>query len=348
MMFLAHLVAVASLVVAAPTERADSVLDVKLESVGNTEIQATITNSGLDSLRLLKAGSIISHVPVQKVSVTSNSESLDFEGAKVHPSLFDLNDESFQDLGSSQSIQVVFDVAEMYNLSRGGLFNIASSGSISYAMANSTKIAGSLHFKANDIKLQVNGDEAGSARLAFRNKFRAIVTQCSGDKLGATQRGLSNCAVLARGAANAATNGPAAKMEEYFKSSSQATRNTVAANFNRVAQECGSSTSGLSRVYCSDPYNFCSGNLAYAVSWENYTAVCDSWFSSRWEDITKKCHMEDRANVLLHEMTHLDVLVGTDDLNCYGYQCVRSLTAAQNIKHADTYLFFANAIYAGC
>ncbi|CRK18718.1 hypothetical protein BN1723_017704, partial [Verticillium longisporum] len=36
------------------------------------------------------------------------------------------------------------------------------------------------------------------------------------------------------------------------------------------------------------------------------------------------------------------------DYNCYGYSCVRSLSASQNINHADTYTLFAQSIYAGC
>lgn len=36
-------------------------------------------------------------------------------------------------------------------------------------------------------------------------------------------------------------------------------------------------------------------------------------------------------------MTHLTQIKGTSDYNGYGYNFVRSLTAAQNLNHADTY-----------
>lgn len=36
-------------------------------------------------------------------------------------------------------------------------------------------------------------------------------------------------------------------------------------------------------------------------------------------------------------MTHLTQIRGTSDYNGYGYNFVRSLTAAQNLNHADTY-----------
>ena len=45
------------------------------------------------------------------------------------------------------------------------------------------------------------------------------------------------------------------------KSSSSSTRSTVASVFNRVASECGSTTSGVARYYCSDVYGACSSNV---------------------------------------------------------------------------------------
>lgn len=45
----------------------------------------------------------------------------------------------------------------------------------------------------------------------------------------------------------------------------------------------------------------------------------------------------------VHEATHLLQIKGTTDQSgCYGYACIRSLTADQNLNHADTYAEFAN------
>ena len=45
------------------------------------------------------------------------------------------------------------------------------------------------------------------------------------------------------------------------KSSSSSTRSTVSSVFNRVASECGSTTSGVARYYCSDVYGACGSNV---------------------------------------------------------------------------------------
>jgi hypothetical protein len=34
----------------------------------------------------------------------------------------------------------------------------------------------------------------------------------------------------------------------------------------------------------------------------------------------------------------------TDDFDCYGYECVKKLTAAQNIQHADSYMHFVGGM----
>lgn len=49
-----------------------------------------------------------------------------------------------------------------------------------------------------------------------------------------------------------------------------------------------------------------------------------------------------------HLPRHLTQVKGTDDYSCYGYSCVRGLTAARNLNHADTYAQFAQAIRVNC
>lgn len=52
------------------TSSSASPLDVKIEHVGNSEVKATITNTGSSSLRVLKAGSLFDESPVEKTKVS--------------------------------------------------------------------------------------------------------------------------------------------------------------------------------------------------------------------------------------------------------------------------------------
>ncbi|KAH7311629.1 metallo-endopeptidase [Stachybotrys elegans] len=346
MKFIAGLAALVSVALAAPS-RAPTPLDIKLEMVGNSAVKATVTNVGKNSLKLLKTGTFLDTSAVERVTVTSDAKKLDFDGIKLRIAIDSLTEDSFQRIGASESIEVTFDVAEVYDLSQGGIFKIASSGVISAAEEDDTKLVKSVPYWSNEVEADVNGEEASFARIAFHQK-RVIVQDCTGTRGTVTTTALSNCASLARAASTAASSGSAAKIEEYFKSSSSSTRSTVSTVFSRVASECGSRTSGMSRYYCSDPYGACSSNvLAYTVPSASITAYCNLYFNNL-PALTRTCHAQDQAGTNVHEMTHLTQIRGTSDYSGYGYNYVRSLTAAQNLNHADTYALFANAIYAGC
>jgi deuterolysin len=68
---------------------------------------------------------------------------------------------------------------------------------------------------------------------------------------------------------------------------------------------------------------------------------CPYYFSS-FPLTTSSCRGISQASTTVHEVTHLTQIAGTTDMNgCYGYSCVRSLSAANNLRHADTYTLFA-------
>jgi deuterolysin len=76
-------------------------------------------------------------------------------------------------------------------------------------------------------------------------------------------------------------------------------------------------------------------------------AYCDLYFQ-QLPATTTSCHGQDQAQTNVHEMTHLSQIKGTSDYGGYGYNFLQSLSADQNINHADTYALFANAIELGC
>lgn len=256
-------------------------------------------------------------------------------------------DSDFQSIPAGESITVTFDVAELHDLALGGKYTVQSSGSLAIA-DESNELTGAIGFESNALELDVDGEQASATRIDFHAK-RAIVTNtCTGTQLSITRTALSNCASLARTGQQAATSGSAAKMEEFFKSSSSSTRSTVSTVFSRVASECGSTTSGIAQYYCSDPYSGCSGGvLAYTVPSANIMAYCPSYFNQLPAKATS-CYGQDQGNTNLHEVTHLRQVKGTDDYGGYGYNFVRSLSAAQNLNHADTYTLFAQAASRGC
>jgi deuterolysin len=69
MKFLCSISLLASLASAASIGRRDSPLDIQLEMVSNTGVQATITNIGNEDLKIFKTGTFLDSAPVEKVQV---------------------------------------------------------------------------------------------------------------------------------------------------------------------------------------------------------------------------------------------------------------------------------------
>ncbi|KAJ0353565.1 hypothetical protein COL154_001067 [Colletotrichum chrysophilum] len=268
-------------------KRDTSPLDVKLETVGNSGVKAVLTNIGDSALKLFKTGTILDTAPVEKVEVFASGNKVEFDGVRLLMATSGLTEEAFQVIGAGESVEVEFDAAELHDLSTAGEIDIVSSGAFSYAEADSTELAGTIPFSSNSVHTAVNGEEAAAVRARFLAKRTVVQSDCTGTRRTATVgltrvisvsirlrvghelhpvNAISRCRSLAVAASSAAASGPAARMTEYFKSSTTATRNTVATVFSRIASECGSTTSGVSRQYCTDVYPACSnGVIAYTL-----------------------------------------------------------------------------------
>ncbi|RYP77822.1 hypothetical protein DL771_000919 [Monosporascus sp. 5C6A] len=315
----------------------DSPLDVKLEMVGNTAVKASITNNGETDLKLFKTGSFLDEAAVEKVDVFQANSKLAFEGIRLRALTTDLAEDVFETIGAGATLETTFDIAHTYDLSGGGAVDLSSEGVFAYAEPNTTEIVGVVPYSSNLLSAEVDGAVAGEARSAFLGRRSIVQSDCTGSRLTAIRNALSNCASLARSAATAASSGNAAKVTEYYKSSSSSVRSTVSGVFSRVATECGSTSSGVARYYCSDVYGACGGNvLAYTVPSASYMVNCPLYFSGL-PALSRSCHAQDQATTTLHEVTHLSQIAGTDDFGTYGYNGVRGLSAAQNLRHADTY-----------
>ncbi|POS79257.1 metalloproteinase [Diaporthe helianthi] len=340
MKFIASLPYLAALAnaLAVDISKRDSPINVELEMVGNSEVKAKITNTGNEALNVFKTGSILD---------SRVRENVAFTGLKIFVDSTLVDVEEFQTLGAGETVEAQWDVAEMHDLSAGGDFDIATTGSLKYAAANSTEIIGEASIESAPITATVDGAEASSVHDSSPLRRTVIASTCSTSQRSTLTSALSGCVQYAQGAAAAASSAPASKLEEYFKSSTSSTRSTVAQVFNNVASQCSSGTSGNTQIRCTDSAGACQGSgVAYTVPSQSWMHYCPTWFS--FPASTSTCHGTDRPYVVVHEATHLTQVKGTDDYSCYGYTCVRGLTSARNLNHADTYSLFAQAIRVNC
>ncbi|CAI6340145.1 unnamed protein product [Periconia digitata] len=340
---LAALVSLAN-AVSVDLAKRDSPLDVKLEMTGNTAVKAKITNTGSEALKVLKVGSFLDSTPVEKVSVFQGSDKVAFDGIKLRITTENLSEDAFQIIGAGETVETSFDIAKLHDLKAGGAFDVTAVGTLSVAAADSTQISDAVSYSSNTISAQIDGAVADAVRRSWKRS--AVQSDCTGAKRTSTVNALANCRTLALAAASAAGSNTA-KVNEYFKSTSSSTISTVQSVFNKAASECGSSTGGASKTYCTDPYAACGSNvLAYTAPSLSIINNCPLYFSAI-PALTKSCHAQDQATTTLHESTHLTQVKGTDDLG-YGYTAATRLSSSQALNNADSYALFANAIYAGC
>jgi deuterolysin len=260
-----------------------------------------------------------------------------------------LSEDSFKSIGAGETIEVEIELAELYDLSKSGKYNVLAQGVIEYAEADSTTLSGTvLSYSSNKLDIDVDAVKTAKIETAIQrlSKRAAIQSDCTGTKLSAIRTALSNCNRLATAAATAATSGSASTFQTYFKTTSSSTRSTVAARLRAVASDCAAPSGGKTKTYCTDVYGGCESNvLAYTLPSQNYMAYCPIFFS-QLPALSGQCHAQDQATTVLHEETHAPAVYspGTQD-NGYGYAAATSLTAARALANADSYALYANGMF---
>jgi deuterolysin len=270
-----------------------------------------------------------------------------FEGVRLY--LGPQTDESaFQEIGAGESIEVTFDVAEVFDLSNGGDFDIQSVGSLQYAQGGDIKKLGSLSYESNKISTKVDGAAAAQALSIFQSlvKRATISSDCTGSRRTAVETAVKNTHDIAVDAAEQARTGPDSKMIEYFESADATTRSTVATAFDKMASAYATS-GGKPDLHCRDVAGYCGRAVAYALPSSNTIVFCDPWFNN-YQALNPACRAVDQAHISVHEATHLSMVKGTDDYGTYGYENSVALSARYNINHADTYAYFAHDTLSGC
>jgi len=257
-----------------------------------------------------------------------------------------LTEDSFKTIAGGETMEVEIEIAELYDLSKSGKYTVLTQGAIEYADADSTALSGAvLAYSSNSLDIDVDSAKTAKIETAVQSltKRTAVQSDCSGTRLSAIRTALSNCNRLASAAATAATSGSASTFQTYFKTTSSSTRSTVAARLRAVASDCGSTSGGKTRTFCTDIYGACeSGVLAYTLPSNNYIAYCPLFFN-QLPALSGQCHAQDQATTVLHEETHAPAVYspGTVD-NGYGYSAATSLTAARALANADSYALYAN------
>jgi len=136
----------------------DSPLDVSLEVTDNTNVKATIKNTGTEDLKLFKTGTFLDDSHVEKVEVFRSGkqpEQVAFDGLRLRVSTANLDESAFKILKAGETIEAAFDIAVAHDMSAGGDFDLLTEGAFAYAELDGTSIAGAVPFISNNVTTAV-------------------------------------------------------------------------------------------------------------------------------------------------------------------------------------------------
>ncbi|KAM0287331.1 hypothetical protein ACHAO9_007735 [Fusarium lateritium] len=317
-----------------------------------TQIKAAITNNGAADFSLLRIGTILDERPVEKVKLMDeDGNTIPFKGIKLSLYYEGLRAKDYEVLSAGSSIVRTVDLSTMYDL-EPGTYSVHAEGtipSISVEIGESTSIS----FKSQAISIKI--DKASLAELKQKASKRTILQEdsCNAEQLKATADGVRNCEKLARAAAADASNVHSTKFVEYFKSNETQAREHVTGRLLAVAEECATSDSGNTRVFCGDELGYCESDgplIAYTIWVNGYITMCPLFYETE-PPLPEKCHKQDHTTTTIHEMTHARAVyeqeVSTQDY-AYGYENSTALDPLSCLYNADQYSLYANAVYLNC
>ncbi|PWY88848.1 neutral protease 2-like protein mep20 [Aspergillus sclerotioniger CBS 115572] len=325
-------------------------LDVILSQVSNTHIKAEVKNTGNEDLTIVHLNFFGDTAPIKKVSVFHNETELDFNGIRQRLVLENLTHDALTTIHAGESLIDEFDIASTLDITDSGPITIHTSGFV--PITTDSEITSYLPYTSNTLTITIDAAKAATVPKALTIPpslhRRTRLSDCDDNRAAIMRAALDNAMRMSVAAANEAWMGSAARLEEYFKSSSQETRSLVANRLAYIAAEA-SLNAERTTYYCTDKFRACGPRtLAYTFPQWNVVVNCPIYWSIL-QPVQKACHAQDQANTIIHEFSHAPGVYapGTDDLG-YGYQAAMRLTGNQALRNADTYTLFTNSVFAGC
>ncbi|KAK0189683.1 Metalloprotease [Armillaria mellea] len=338
---------------ASPYKR-DTILRVSLSgpssnvtSVDDLKFMATVTNTGSESVKILKYGTILDDIlPTQSFTVTQNGETVPFTGVKVSVSLKDTNDSAFAVIPPGQSVTAEHDLSALFDFASvgPGTFTFTPATSF-YIVSTDARVADGASFdkvsvSSSSVDVNISGDLAKRELFPVLNT-RAVDICTDSSKAPFIDGSYTNAKQLAAAASSYITaNGTNTLYTSYFGTSSTS---MVTAVFDRVATE----SSTTRTMDCTDPFGFClqQGVAAYTLQPSTDIFFCDLFFSLVASSALCSGTVDNTIpadGVTLHEFTH--ATSHTIDI-AYGCTIVQALLPIEQVDNAENYECFANEVY---
>lgn len=316
-------------------------LDARLTLVdGSTDdvrVNLTLTNTGDKPIRLLK-WQLPGSEDAPLFLVERDGEKVSYEGALIKRAA--PTDKDFQLLKVGQSLTVQAEVSGLYDMSAQGQYSIRYLLPTVAQEAKAAKARQAQASESNAVTLWVEGvnDERVQAKVAATEPAALTASVSFSGRCSNTQKSDILAALdAASGISNNSSSYLAVdkpdgqRYRSWFGAYDASRWNQAEAQFSKIKDaidnkpltfDCGCKQSYFAYVYPDQPYK---------------VYLCKSFWTA---PVTGT---DSRAGTIVHELSHFNVVAGTDDLG-YGQANARNLASTDPVKalnNADNHEYFA-------
>ncbi|KAB5596496.1 Peptidyl-Lys metalloendopeptidase [Ceratobasidium theobromae] len=327
--------ALAACVAAAPSLKLTVTGPSTVTGVDNLTVKATLTNTGSESVKLLKdPRTVLSEWRTNSFAIEGAAGSPAFTGIKVKysPELaLKSGDESkFAVIAPGQSFELTHDLAGVYNFTRTGAGEYKASSRAYSRLATVEAETQSHKFKVGGSLASAKGLPNHGTRGLSRRAIGYTSCTSARQSLIATAANSANTYVANANSYLAGISSGTTRYTTWFGAFSSARFSTVKSHFSLIGTDATSSTYDCT---CTD-----SGTYAYVYPGSpGYVYLCGAFWNA------PNTGTDSRAGTIVHEQSHFTVNGGTDD-HVYGQSNAKALASSNPtnaIDNADNHEYFA-------
>ena len=312
-----------------------SVAQSEFSSAQDVLVTVTISNPHRHTVRVLKWFTAADGVEESLFAVTRNSEPVAYTGA--HYKRPPVTGRDYISLKAGESITHTVNLADYYDLSQSGQYEVfyaVASFQLFDQKANGFKYRDSLISEKISISVEGRAPKGKPTPPPTPGPGGTTFNACTADQQPLLMQARMDATAYATESKNYLANlntSTTQRYPEWFGAFSIGRYNTVVSHFNAISNAFN--TAGITfDCKCKQPY------YAYVYPNEPYTIYLCKVF---WQ--APPTGTDSKAGTLIHEMSHFDVVAGTDDV-IYGQAGARDLADSDPdlaITNADSHEYFA-------
>ncbi|KAG9121877.1 hypothetical protein FRC07_001978 [Ceratobasidium sp. 392] len=313
--------------------------------VHGLSVKATLKNTGDETLKLLNdPRTVLSKAKTNTFAISSKSGSPAFTGIKVKyvPSrAAALNKEStFTVLAPGQSVEIVHDLAGVYNFTRTGegSYNFGASNVFNYVDTSGALKA--IEASTNTHQFKIAGKlAAGNGYTPTLSKRAVTYTGCSSTQQSQASAAATASNTYVANAISYLTANPSGttRYTTWFGTFTTSRYNTVLSHFKNIGTDATSMN-----------YDCSACKTATGIDYDNTYAYVDPNVPTKiylcgvfWS--APVTGTDSRAGTIVHENSHFTVNGATDD-RAYGQSAAKALAKSNPdyaVDNADSHEYFA-------